>query len=208
MQQSKMKLTERDIEILRFINEFGFCEILQIEKRFAMKKPRCYQVMQRLVKEGLVIHQRIFHGRHGMFQLSRQGAKFTDLPPMSKIPIGYYEHQLLAIEVYLKCRQLYPEAAWISERILQKEKFCDGVGKRGHLSDGMLVFPDGQQIAIEIELTKKGANRRLRILKGYGAQFSISEVWYYCNSKLIDALRTVTEKMPFIKIHDIQEFLA
>ncbi len=208
MLRSKIKITERDEEILEFINEFGFCDITQLEKRFVMKKPRCYQVMQRLVKEGLIIHQRIFHGRPGLFKLSSKGAKFTDLPPLVNVPLNHYRHQLLAIEVSLRCRQLYPEAVWISERQLQKEKFYDGIGKRGHLADGLLVFPDGQKIAIEIELTKKAASRRLRILKYYGAQFSINEVWYYCDKRLLNALRSATEKMPFIKIHDIQEFLA
>lgn len=55
-----MKLTDRDVDILRFINDFGFCEILQIEKRFGVKRPRSYQIMSRLVKAGLVKHDGLF----------------------------------------------------------------------------------------------------------------------------------------------------
>lgn len=55
-----MKMTKRDIAIMEFIHEFWFCEITQIEQKFRLKKPRSYQIMQRLVREKLVIHERVF----------------------------------------------------------------------------------------------------------------------------------------------------
>src|SRR3989338_10908410 len=97
-----MQFTERDIEILEFINEFGFCEMPKIEKRFGLKKPRGYQIIRRLVKAELVIHQRVFHSNHGVFYLTKRGAKCTDLPPIKNIPKDIYAHQLTIIDVYFK----------------------------------------------------------------------------------------------------------
>jgi DNA-binding Lrp family transcriptional regulator len=203
-----IQLTDRDINILNFINEFGFCELPHIQDRFGIQRPRCYQIMQRLVKAGLVKHQRIFYERHGIFRVTSSGAQYTKLPALEKIPLGNYDHHLMVIKVYNKLRQLDPEINWISERRLIQEKFCDGVGKRGHLADGMIILPDGSQIAIEVELHLKGKVRTERILKGYGAQFSIKEVWYYCREGMIKAFATMTEKLPFVKVYNISEFLA
>lgn len=73
----------------------------------------------------------------------------------------------MIVDVYVKLKEIYPQATWISERSLVHDKCADGLGRRGHLSDGMLIFPDGKKIAIEVELTMKGKNRLERILKGY-----------------------------------------
>src|SRR5665213_3322824 len=128
-----MKMTKRDVDILSFINEFWFCEITQIERKFELKKPRCYQIMQRLVKEKLVIHERVFHGRNGIYHLSKLGANFTDLPAMTSVPVAVYDHQLVIIDIYFKLTHLYPKAEWISERRLKRDMFAKGIGRFGHI---------------------------------------------------------------------------
>jgi len=203
-----VKLTERDIEILKFINDFGFCEMPQLDRRFDLKKPRNYQIINRLVEGGLIHHERVFYGRHGIYRLTNKGARLTDLPPLSRIPLATYTHDITLIEVYLKLRKHHPEAQWISERQLTRDKHADGVGKRGHLSDGILVFPEGKQVAIEVELSLKSKYRLERILKGYGAQFSIKEVRYYCPENIAAYIGSLATKMPFIQVHSLREFLA
>ncbi len=200
-----MKMTDRDIEILRFINDFGFCEMPQIERKFNVKKPRSYKIMRRLIKAGLVIHERVFHNRHGIFRLSQHGARHTELPAMANIPIGIYQHQLAIIEVYFKLIQQYPDATWVSERHLKQEKFINGFGKRGHVADGMLILPNEKQIALEIELTLKGNNRLVKIIKSYASQFSIKEVWYYCSEETINKVARLVSNTPYIKIFRLKE---
>lgn len=209
-----MNLTERDIEIIKFINTFGFCEMPQIEKRFNLKKPRNYQLVSRLVEKGLLKHERIFHGRHGIFRATDKGAKYTELPPLHRVIYGNYKHDLLVIELYLKLRQLHPEAQWVSERELKRDKYFDGVGKRGHLPDGMLLFPvegkpEKKQIVVELELTLKGKNRMEGILKGYTANFSIDEVWYYCSGDIVESVRLQAEnaRVAMIKVYNVNELL-
>src|SRR5438128_1599019 len=111
-----MQMTERDHEILNFINEFGFCEMPQLQKRFGLKMQRGYKVVQRLIKEGLVIHERILHNRPGAFYLTNRGAEHTELPPISRVSTAIYKHQITIIEAYFKLIQKFPEATWISER--------------------------------------------------------------------------------------------
>ncbi len=200
-------ISTREIEILRFVNEFGFCEIRQIMKQFCIKQSRCYQIMQSLEKKELVRRQSIFYGRPGIYRLSRKGASYTDLPALTKIPLAHYGHQLAIVDVCYKLRLLYPEASWVSERRLIQEKFSEGLGKRGHLSDGMLIFSDQSQVAIEIELAVKAKTRLQKILRSYNSQFVIKEVWYFCSKAAASALTPLVINMPFIKIYSINEFL-
>ncbi|MFU8797325.1 MAG: hypothetical protein ACNA7Y_01315, partial [Gammaproteobacteria bacterium] len=194
-------------EVLKFINDFGFCEMPHLDARFGFKKPRNYQVMQRLIDAKLVKHERVFYGRHGIYRLSRAGSRYTDLPPLARVPLGSYQHEVTLINVYLKLATLYPDATWLSERRLKRDKYFDGVGKRGHLSDGMLILPDGKSIAVEVELSLKGKNRLESILKGYGSEFSIKEVWYYCSDGVAASMASMVTSMPFVKVHRLREFL-
>ncbi|MBV9576165.1 MAG: hypothetical protein JO149_06045, partial [Gammaproteobacteria bacterium] len=204
----KRMLTSRDIEILNFINDFGFCEMPSIQKRFNLKVARSYQILTRLKKMDLIKHEMIFHKKHGFYWLSKKGAAYTSLPAIEKIPIGNYLHQLKIIDVYLKLIKLYPEAKWISERALEQDKFSKGLGQKGHLSDGILLFPDDRKIAIEIELTMKGNHRLEKILNGYRTQFAIAEVWYYCDQSIFKNFQMKVAKRPYIQLFNLQEFLT
>lgn len=195
-----MKTTERDIEILKFINQFGFCEITQIEKKFSIKKRRCYQVMQRLVQEKFVIHKRIFHGANGIFYLNKQGIKFSDFLPGNGMTVASYHHQLAIIDLYFKLTEKHPEAQWISERRLKYEKLTKGIGSTGHIADGLLIFPDDTQIAIELELTMKSKRRLEKIFRTYGGQFAIKEVWYFCSPDVLPKMKKLAERKSYIKI--------
>lgn len=155
-------MTERDVEILKFINEFGFCEISQLEKRFGFKTPRSYKVMQRLTTEGLITHERILFNRPGVFYLTKRGSKYTDLPPITRIPLAIYKHQLMLIKAYLRLIEKFPGSTWVSERRIKRDKFYDGIGKRGHIPDGLLIFPNQNKVAIEIELSAKGERHWLK----------------------------------------------
>lgn len=205
--ETDLKITKRWLEVLCFINTFGFCEILQIEKRFSLSKWASYKMMKKLTRGGLVEHTRIFHGKHGVYWLSKKGASYTDLPALDNLTVGNYEHQLTIIEIFLKLKDRYPDTNWISERYLINDKFNTGLGQRGHIADGMLLFPDGKQIAIEIELTLKGKRRLERIFTAYSAQFSIKEVWYFCAKPIVATITARAAKLEYIKIHALEEWL-
>lgn len=63
---SGMQLTERDLTILHFINDFGFCEMPQIEARFGLTKPRNYQIMEILITAGTAVTSLCHGKRAGM----------------------------------------------------------------------------------------------------------------------------------------------
>jgi hypothetical protein len=202
-----VKLTSRDIEILQFINEFGFCEMPQINQRFSLRKPRNYQIINKLVDHNLLRHEWIFYKRHGLFRLTEAGARFTALPPLHRVHLANYQHDISLLTLYLKLRISYPEASWVSERKLKHDKYKLGVGQHGHVPDGMLIFPDGKQVAIEVELSCKSKHRLEAILKNYAVQFSIQEVWYFCRQSMFPRLQEAAKALPFVKIYFLNGFL-
>jgi len=203
-----MRMTERDIEILKFINEFGFCEMPQLEERFGFKTPRSYKVMQRLIKAELVVHERFLHNRPGVFYVTHRGAQHTDLPPIIRVPLAAYQHQITIIKAYFKLIHKFPDAKWISERRMKHDKFQDGIGKRGHIADGMLIFPNQKKIAIEIELSAKGKRRLTDIFRSYGTQHGVKEAWYFCAKTIMAQYLNLAGNKTFIKIHPLEELIA
>lgn len=131
----------------------------------------------------------------------------TSLPPLHRVPLANYQHDLSLLNLYLRLRDIYPDTTWLSERKLKHDKYKLGVGKHGHLPDGILVFSDGKQIAIEVELSCKGRQRLDAILKTYVTQFSLQEVWYFCRQTMLPRLQDAAKSMSFVKIYSLKEFL-
>ena len=164
--------------------------------------------MKRLVNRKLVIKEHIFQGHPVIYYLTSEGASFTELPAIDFVSLGTYRHQVAMINVALKLMHIYPEAVWISERYLKHEKCHEGIGKRGHVADGLLVFPGNRQVAIEVELSVKGKQRIDGILKSYASQFDIKEVWYFCSQSAYTVLSALASKKSYIKLFSIKEFSA
>ncbi len=203
-----IQITSRDVEIINFISIVGFCMMPQLQKEFNIKKARSYQLIKRLIRMGLVKHERVFHFQHGIYLLTLQGANETELPALTKIPLGSYQHNIALTNLYLSLLKKYPDANWIFERQLQKLKCANGIAQPGHISDGILILTNGEHIAIEAELTFKGKIRLEKIFKNYSSQFDISEVWYFCAKNIIQGVKSVAEKMPFVKVYNIEEELG
>ena len=203
-----MKLTDRDIEILGFISDCGYCSTLHLTNFLSVKRARIYQLMKRLVQCKFVIKEYLLQGHPAIYYLTSEGASFTELPLIDYISLGTYRHQIIMINVALKLMQVHPEAVWVSERHLKYDKFCNGIGKRGHVADSLLVFPDDRQVAIEVELSVKGKQRIEGIIKSYASQFAIKEVWYFCSQSAYTVLSGLVAKKSYIKLFSIKEFLA
>ncbi len=201
-----MQLTDRDKAILCFINECGFCVMPQIQREFNLKFPRSYQVMKRLIEAGYVLHKEIFKHQHGIYHLTKKGAAQTSLPPVLQISLGGYQHQLLITDIRQHLCFKHSNTKWISERYLKQQKFYYGIGKAGHIADGILVFSD-KKVAIEVELSMKGKRRIEKILSAYGGQLDITEAWYFCADHLISPMTALVKKKSYIKIHSIKEYI-
>lgn len=198
-----MKLTERDLRILQFINIFGFCETQHLSELFKISSKRTNQLTKRLANDGYLIKERLFHNQSAIYRLTLKGAQLTTLPPLSKISLGSYHHTIALIIVYLKVLKKYPNCTWIGERYLLNQKFESGVGKKGHIADALLRIDD-KTVALEIELSLKSVERLLAIIREYGTNMNITEVWYFCSKEVLNKLKKIASHISYLKLYNLE----
>lgn len=176
-------ITRRDVDLLNWINGVGFVNIDQITTRYKISRETAYARLRKLVAHNYLLHERLLQNKPGHYRVTKEGAEFNPLglKPVRYISLGKYQHTKLIVDLSLKLAEKY-HAQFITERELRLDMECDGVGHRGHLSDGVLEFED-KSVAIEVELTTKGRRRLRKIMTAYLSNFSFDEVWYFCGSQ-------------------------
>ena len=149
---------DRDREILNWVNAVGFANIEQIMRRFKLKQAPAYRRVKKILEAKYLNHRYVFHGEKGVYTVTAKGRLLcgSELPHLKKIQIGSYYHDLKMISLSLDLIEKYG-CEFLSDRQLRHQYGTGIVGRRGHIPDGVLVFDDEKQIAIELELTKKGA---------------------------------------------------
>lgn len=202
-----MQITKLEVEMVRFLGCCGFCTMGQVKNKFRLSKTHAYRLLKRLRDVGLVKYRRVMYESPGVYFVSSKGAEYSDLSPIDKVSAGKFEHQIMVNDVFIELSKMYPESIWISERQLLRDKFQDGLGKRGHLSDGILVFENNKQIAVEVELNPKAQTRIEKIIRSYVTQFKFHEVWYFCSSNVLSMMNALSGRYPFIKVYNLNEFL-
>jgi hypothetical protein len=201
-----VRLTQRDIEILKWMNGFGFVTVEHLQGKMLISKQAVYRRMRKLGEDGYVVHERIFVDEPGVFRVAKKGVDVSgdDLGP-GKITIGSYKHDLKVVNLALELEEK-TGGIYLPERRIRKEKGMKGVGQAGHVPDGILILPDGKQIAVEVELSTKGAARLEKILKGYVRLTEFTAVWYFVESLTIaERVKNLSAKMPFIQVFHLHE---
>lgn len=201
-----MMITKRDVDLMQWINAMGFVTIGLIAKKLKIALPTAYARIRKLTNHGYLYHERIFFGLPGVYYLTSKGIDCSGsaLPGLRRISRGTYQHDLTLALLSLKLADQFG-CEYISERSLKYEKMKDGIGIPGHIPDGMLLL-ENKKIAIEVELSKKGARRLQKIMQEYLKNFDIDEVWYFCGSA--DIKRQVDQYQPsikFLKVLDLPD---
>lgn len=198
-----MKFTDRDADMIRWINGHGFVTIRQI----ACWMESSYQVAQRrtqrLADADFLTHRWPFRGERVYLPTTRAIARPGDeLPPSNRITLGSYVHDLQLVD--LACRLVTETSgAFTPERRLRHERGLIGDGVSGHVVDGLLCLDSTKPIAIELVLSTKSKRRLAKIIRGYLSDVSIAEVWYFAGTVAVrGGLERAAGDHTFIKIHD------
>lgn len=180
-----MKFTERDADMLRWINGHGFATIRQTGRWMGSSYQAAQRRVQRLTEAGLLRHEWLMR-RERVYWPTKHGISICDddLPPLGHIAAGSYNHTLQLIDL---AEFLVADfgGQFVPERRLRHDRGSAGVGVRGHVPDGHLHLPARKPIAIELELSTKGQKRLAQIMRQYTADLSIGEVWYFAGSKML-----------------------
>jgi hypothetical protein len=156
--------------------------------------------LRALAGAGYLVPRRIFAGRPTNYQITRRGLAAIGSPlPAPQLDLRSHAHDVGLGWLWLAARggTFGPLSGVISERTMRSLDArpddqaarsgplgvrLGGTGPGGrerlHYPDLMLVTPVGRRIAVELELSAKGAARREKILAGYGADARIDAVLY------------------------------
>lgn len=202
-----MILQKRDIDILRWINGFGFASVKQIQGFMQVGTTAAHVRVKKLVDEGYLKKDRVLHGQAKVHKLTSKGRTICEdaLYHLTDINLGTFRHDHLLIDLanYLEKKT---GGNFIPPRRIRHNEGLSGVGQIGHIPDGYLVVGDEKPVAIELELSVKAYARIKNIIHNYGGDLSVREVWYYTDRQdVAKAVGKVASGYPFIKIIDLPQ---
>jgi hypothetical protein len=153
-------LQERDRLLMTVIYEQHFVETDQIARFFFREatRRRALQRIQVLEKAGILRREEHFYQRgRSILRLTQHGTAVVEqnraalIPQRTKLDVRTLVHDGLVTATRLRLQELW-DGVWIPESLIKAEEFP-------HIPDGILVFPNRRQVAVEVENTPKGPER-------------------------------------------------
>lgn len=199
-------ITERDISLLKFLNEFGFSGTKLTQRAiFNKQSQRGAYVTARnristLSKLGLIeIHQNIFC-KEQVLSLTEFGAGFVQKLGGNKMAIvknlrdREVVHDFQIQNIYLRFRNL-GYSNFISERKVREQSLFDEI-----YPDLVMVRNNDKALMVEVELTQKSKTRMDRILSNYSTSTYTSKLLYICSREGIKkAVTRRAERLDLLK---------
>lgn len=196
-----MRLTERDLALLRWINGHGFVTVRQAADWMGTCVQAGYRRLGLLHRGGFIERHRVFHGAeraHWPTDLG-QTASGDGLSRLVGISPATYRHNQMLVDLAQAVADK-TGGHFTPERRLRHEKAIDGLDREGHVPDGLIQLGNKKPIAIELELTIKSRRRLEAIVDGY-LRSDLGEVWYFVTDEQVRRkLEAVTDGYRMFKI--------
>lgn len=210
-------IQERDLDIFDYGLEQKFLTIDQIARRFFPsadevkdKKQAGYKRILSLQKFDMVKLVPILTGErivqiteNGALELDKQGR--DHLGALQSVDYRYFEHDRRVTECRILFEQLQLQNSWKCERELKKV-----YSNRTRVPDAMLTLPNGQSVALEVEIARKSKHRYQKIFGEYiNHEFgNLDLVFYVCNTiKQIELLLEYTKEYSWIYYCHFEQLL-
>jgi len=183
--KSRVRLTERDLELLRFVGAHRFVLAEHVHHLIDADRSVTYRLLSRLTDAGLVRYERIFHAQPGVFMITSGGLAVTGSTLSTpQIDLRLYRHEQHVPALWLAATngRLGQAVTTLTERELRhqdqlatnydpvgiKLSGFDRAGRpRLHHPDVAVIHPGGSLTALELELTMKSKKRLDEIVLGY-----------------------------------------
>lgn len=200
-----MKFQERDAEVLKWVNGFGFATADQIRRFMKVGNTAAYVRIKKLVEGGYLARERILHGQARIHKVTRKGvlASGDAVLPLKYVNLGTFRHDFKLVDLALTL-EAETGGTFIPDRRIRHDEGLSGVGQLGHIADGYLHIGEDKPIAIELELSVKSRARIQSIIHDYGGNLSVKEVWYYTDQmNVVRAIEKAAQGFSFIKVRQI-----
>ena len=188
-----VEVTERDLELLKWINGFGFVMAGQVARWMNVDEKVAGRRLRKLESIRLISRERVFHRGGSVVRVTKDGVKMSgdELGPMKTLRLGTFEHDKSMVDLSLDLVSQNEGSYFLPERRIRHERGQKGVGQKGHISDGILTKSDKKRIAVELELSRKQRWRLDKIVSEFQADMSLDEVWYFCSDNVSDLVKEI-----------------
>lgn len=195
-----MQVTERDLELLRCVNRFGFLTVVQVAKfwggiDFSTAAAR----VRKLVSGGLLQRAELKHYEARPLVITTAGRKVAgdELPVLRGIRAATFQHDSMLFDLACGLERRF-SARFETEREYRWRN--PGRAEEFHLPDGVL-HRESAKVGIELELTKKAPRRLREIVASHAGNLDFDEVWYVVTSEpMREYVHRIASDFPHIKI--------
>jgi hypothetical protein len=185
--------TEKDAEIVGWIGRMGAAGAEHVMGRFDMGRSWAYARLSRLVKDGLLEQRILLYRQPGLYLATADGLRWQGLQRLGvyKVSPGGFQHAQEVANAAVSLHRVLPAWEILSEReiriqesdqdeLIASAKLGELPGGRPglHRPDLALISPDGNVVAIEVELSVKAPRRLAAICRAWVRARHISAVYY------------------------------
>ena len=192
-----MQLTKRDVDILKYVDKFGFVKAASIFSRFGIGAKPGHRRLKTLTNNGYLLQRKILYNAPGVYMLADEPVK---------VNVSTFDHDIVLPDIANALTARYG-GEWISEREIRRD---NGFVPHGYRApDGVLILRDGTEIAVEYEAAMKGSQRLEKILKEYASETRFKEVWYIADGESIaKKIKSAGKNLDYVRVFLVQEVLG
>ena len=201
--KGSIKITERDLAILRFVGEQYAVRMDQLTR--LLKRPAegslsdsaTRAVVARWEKAGLTSSRKVIADEPRFVWLTRRGLAEVGLGFKAWEPtVASLAHIFWTNQVRMHTEDRHPESVWRSEREIRNGRSMQTVSSESnHDVDAEIQLPQGV-VGVEVELTSKSVDRRRSIMTAVAKRYET--VWYFApknvQALLEETAATVSER--------------
>ena len=199
------RITDRDLEILRWIGRHGMVTAEQVASKFFARGPgvvgtrAAYRRLDILEKLALIKRDQTPYWRAP--KVVRVTAAGASLAGVGVRPARYVEgevrHAVALVDLMEQLHTHYRDSTLRTEREIRTDRWHEQASGRrdigrGRIPDGQLTLRTGRVVAVELDLTPKRSKDFERILRAY-RQEKFDEVWWYVVPGAVDRVRKLVE---------------
>lgn len=208
------QLTDRDVEITRWITRHGVVTAELVARRFfwhpqlgTCGQRAAHRRLDALCRLGLILYKREYGTPHKVVRATRQGAHLANVG-VRPAPFVLSELQHTLAVVTLGEYLLYenPGAELITEREIRVQRLRETLAHTrqtglGRIPDALLRLPKTEgpaggtvTIAVELDLTRKDQRAVEHIIRQYAYE-KFDRVWWYVKPIRVARMRTIVRSL-------------
>lgn len=182
--KGSIKITDRDLSVLRFIGEQyavrqdQLARLLKRPAEGALSESATRAVVSRWEKASLSDSRKVIADEPKFIWLTRRGLDEVGLSFKPWAPTAVsLAHIFWTNQVRMHTEDRHPHSSWRSERELRKGRVMQSISTaQAHEVDAEIHLPEGI-VAVEVELTPKSVDRRRSIMAEVVKRYAT--VWYF-----------------------------